>query len=458
MPRDDIPEIVRLLAEARDHDLLDSDLGRAVAQSVSLGLEDVFAEGWLRQRVTRHRIRQALSGPFDLPSRQSGHVVLGIDDRGRPVRIPLQWLNAHSCSIGGSGSGKTTKSRFLALAVAPHVRGLWLFDLRKSEFRTLIPLVRRWGVALIRVPARCLRINPLQVPRWVEPRAWAAAVADMLDHALLLQSRSSKLLHTLILDLYERFRIEGVPTSITATTSYPTLFDLREAAAASSEAHPQAKAAILDALDPVLLSLGPDVLGYRFGWTTHDLATRHLVFEFAGVSRADQDLLLNTLLLSEFMSRVARGISNAPMDLFICIDEAARLVSAANPSAVVSDMLGLVRGAGIGVDLSVQSAHDVHPAVFSNTALKCIGRCGSAADYDAMGTAMGLTPPQRQWAMQHLVPGVFVVQCGEGKNRRPFVLRVPLVPPDHREGEHEEQVIGDLRLLPTRTSTPESSR
>ncbi|CAG0986290.1 hypothetical protein PHYC_02042 [Phycisphaerales bacterium] len=458
MARDDLPDIpptIKWLAEAREHGLLESDLGRVIARSIALGLDDPFAETWLRRRVLRHRVRQALAGPFDLPRDQSGNLILGLDLRGRPVRVPVAWLNAHCCTIGGSGSGKTTKSLFMALGVAPHARGLWLFDLRKSEFRRLVPLMQRWGIALLRVHARQLRLNPLQVPLWVEPRAWASAVADMLVHAMSLQSRSSKLLHALILDLYEEFQVEGVRTDTRPTTQFPTLFDLRQAAAGCSEAHPQAKAAIVDALDPVLLSLGPAVLGYRYGWTTHDLARRHVVFEFAGVSRADQDLLLNTLLLSEFMSRIAGGLSNAPMDLYISIDEAARLVSAANPSAVVSDMLGLVRGAGIGIDLSVQSAHDVHPAVFSNTAFKCIGRCGSATDYDALGAAMGLTPPQRQWAMQHLVPGTFVVQLGEGTNRRPFVLRVPPFPNEPEAGRPTEDGLGDLPRLPTRPAGTE---
>jgi len=452
MPRDDFPDIpaeIRWLAEARAHGLLDDDVGRAIARSVSLGLRDPLAEVWLKRRVVRHRVRQALNGPFDLPGQQFGDLALGLDLRGRPVRIPVAWLNAHSCTIGGSGSGKTTRSYFTALGVAPHVRGLWLFDLRKSEFKKLAPLMRRWGTTLLRVHARQLRLNPLQVPLWVEPRAWASAVADMLVHALCLQSRSAKLLHTLVLDLYGEFRVDRVQTDPRATPHFPTLFDLRHAAAACPEAHPQAKAAILDALDPVLLSLGPPVLGYRYGWTTHDLALRHMVFEFAGVSRADQDLLLNTLLLSEFMSRIARGLSNALLDLYICIDEAARLVSAANPSAVAGDMLGLVRGAGIGIDLSVQSAHDVLPAVFSNTATKCLGRCGSAADYDALGAAMGLSPLQRQWAMQHLVPGTFIGRLGEGTNRRPFVLRIPSFPLNPDQHDPGDPATGDLRLLPT---------
>ena len=168
--------------------------------------------------------------------------------------------------------------------------------------------------------------------------------------------------------------------SSTAPRRYPTLFDLYEAVRADEESNPPARLALLDSLEPVLRSLGPQVLAYRYGWTSTDLAARHLAIEFAGIGEVEKNLLLNSLVLSEFASRVARGLSNPKMDLWICCDEAQRLCSAGSGQAgAITDLVGMVRGTGIGLDLSVPSTADLAPQVLSNTATKIMGRCGSAA-------------------------------------------------------------------------------
>ncbi len=451
MAHDELSERTQLHLYAHKNGLFNGDVGRAVEQILTAGIPDAFSTQWLREQVARHQVARAFAGPFDVPELEGGSFTLGLDARGRRVRADPQYLNAHLCCLGGSGSGKTNRIRFWALGMASHVDGLWLFDLRKSEFGALAGAMARLDRELIGVPARAMRLNPLQVPLHVEPRAWAATVADMLVHVLWLQSRSAKLLHTAVLELYEGVGIDHAPWQRDPSVAYPTLFDLREIVATWRDAHPQARSAITDALDPILRSLGAEVLGCRFGWMTMDLARFCLAFEFSGVARAEQDLLLNTLLLSEFSSRIARGVSNAPMDLYVCIDEAARLVSAANPSVVVSDLLGLVRGAGVGIDLSFQSAHDVHPAVYSNTATKLIGRVGSATDLDALGAAMALTHEQRRAALHDVRPGRFIAQLGEGNWRRPFLLDVPFL---HLERLGAPRPTANaLRALPVRLAS-----
>lgn len=416
---DDIPEIVREMIYAREHWLLSDEAGQAALEVLQAGVADEFVTGLLRDRVRNHRIAQAFEGPFLLPRLSTGDVVRGLDMTGKPVLHPLQYLNGHSLTLGGSGSGKTTMSRFLVLQIASRLKGIWLFDFRKREFAVLRPHLKRVGVDLIVVPARKLRINPLQLPHAVEPADWAPRVADMLVLTLRLPERATKLIHLAVLNLYREFRC------ISTSRRFPTLFDLRERIAADKEANFPAKQAVVDSLDPVLLSLGPEVLAYRRGWSTRELSERHIVFELAGVSEADKDLLLNSLVLPEFTSRVAQGVSNQRMSLFICCDEAARLVSASAGSAGMVDLLGLVRGTGIGVDLSVQSAAAIAPGVLSNTANKFIGVCGSANDYEIVGSAMGLTGEQRRFLALHLRPGLFAGQLGDGDWRHPFLFRVP---------------------------------
>lgn len=425
-PSDELPKLVRDILYAQDHRLLDDLTGLAAMRCVHAGVTDEFVRGLITDRVSRHKIGQAFQGPFSRPHLTHGELSLGrvwsLNNRGHGelITFPMQYLNGHCLTIGGSGSGKTTKSRFLALQVLTAVAGAWLVDLRKREFAFLQELMARINIELIVIPARQLRINPLQVPLAMTPVDWAAQVADMLIQVLDLPARASKLLQVTIINLYRQFGVSGGG----GKEFYPTLFDLYEAIKTNRDANAQARQAVLDSLEPVLLSLGPEVLAYRKGWTTHDLAQRKIVFELGGISETDKDLILNTLILSECSSRIAQGISNPRMDLWICCDEAARLVAPSNHGSRMADIIGLVRGTGIGLDLSVQSS-DIIPGVFSNTANKFIGRCGSARDYDAIGSAMGLTPDQKHWLTMNLRPGLFVGQLGEGDWRRPFLFQVP---------------------------------
>jgi hypothetical protein len=441
MPGRELPPLVADLLYAQEHRLLNDDVGLAVHRVLTLGIDDAFSRTHLDRRIHDHVVAQALRGPFRHPELENGDVVLGRSEQGAVLAIPLQFLNAHALTVGGSGSGKTTSSRFRILQVAPRVAGTWLFDFRKREYAPLRDPLRRVGVELSVVPARRLRLNPLQLPASVQPADWSSRVADALVQVLELPQRATKLLHVVILQLYQRFNVQ------TDKDACPTLFDLREALAGANDANAQARMAVIDSLDPLLLSLGPKVLAYRRAWPTSELARRHIVFEFDGVAEADKDLVLNSLLLSEFTSRVACGVSNRSMNLSIWCDEALRLVAASESRSSMADLLGLIRGTGIGLDLSVQTS-DVQSSILSNTSTKFIGRCGNAADYDKLASAMGLNGEQRRWLNLKLEPGMFVCQLGEGSWRHPFVVRVPHVrlPSGQLVGQ---EGLPDLDKLPT---------
>jgi len=406
-----------------DHGRLDDDVGKAMLGIVQAGACDPCIAGMIRGRARKERIRQAFNRmPFREPRLGSGELAVGLDIKGRPLPVPIQYLNAHSLTVANTGSGKTTKSRFYILQIAPHVSGMWLVDLRKREFRVLRKYLARLRIDLVILPGRRMRINPLQVPLGVDPIDWSTRIADMLIQVLDLPPRASKLIQATSHRLYRRFKI------LEGAAEFPTLFDLFEEIRQDKRANPQSRLAILDSLDPVLSSLGPEVLAYRTGWSSHDLAGCHLALEFAGLAECDKNLLLNYLPLAEFTSRVARGISNPRMDLWICCDEAQRLCSAAGAAQAnggISDLIGLVRGTGIGLDLSVLSMTGLASQVPSNCATKIMGRCGSAADYAAAGHSMGLNAEQIQWAQHHLKPGMFIAQLGEGNWRYPFVFTIP---------------------------------
>jgi len=72
-----------------------------------------------------------------------------------------------------------------------------------------------------------------------------------------------------------------------------------------------------------------------------------MVFEYTGQPEAGKDLILNYLVLSEFISRVSRGISNPGMDLWMNIDEGQRLFSqkkelGGHSGNSITDLAGLV--------------------------------------------------------------------------------------------------------------------
>jgi hypothetical protein len=89
--------------------------------------------------------------------------------------------------------------------------------------------------------------------------------------------------------------------------------------------------------------------------------------------------------------------------------------------------MGLVRGAGVGLDVSVLTANDLSAILPNLTSTKIIGRCGSMGEYATAGRYIGLNTEQIEWCTHHMVPGMFVGQVGEGSWRYPFLFTVPLV-------------------------------
>ena len=188
--------------------LFDDDEGQALLRIYAYGVSDSRTSGMIHQRVYREKLNQAFNPmPFLRPRLSHGEIILGFDLDGRPIRIPIQYLNSHGITVSSTGGGKTIRERFTALQVAPEVAGMWLIALRKREFRMLRPLFSRVGIDLIVLPARSLRVNPLQVPLGVEPTEWIPRVADMLIQVLGLPPRASKLIQVKLFELYRRFGV-----------------------------------------------------------------------------------------------------------------------------------------------------------------------------------------------------------------------------------------------------------
>jgi len=455
-----LSELEKLIQTGSKFGLFDDWEGRQLLNCVHHGVQDPFVVDRIQRRVKGALRRMATSGSPLLPPRlHRGDFVFGFDLSGRELRTEVQYCNAHTLIVAGTGAGKTNLAKYRALLIAPHVRGMWLIDLRKREFRTLRRMLARVGIDLKIIRCRKFRLNPLQVPLGVEPTEYASVAADFLVRVFNLPPRASTLLRSTIIKLYTQCGV------LAGGDRYPTLFDLFHRVRADREANPQARQAVLDNLEAVLLALQPEMLAYHRGWDVHELARQHLVMELTGLPEAGKDLVLNYLLTAEFISRVTRGVSNPRMDLFVAFDEGQRLFSQKRESNsyggnALVDLTGLVRGVAVGLDISVLTTRDLSSTIPSLTATKILGRCGSLAEYQAAGRFLGLNSEQTLWCAHHLVPGLFVGQIGEGNWRYPFVFRAPWVgrrfvspegkgdPTDDLETDDDVPNTAEIKLLP----------
>lgn len=405
--------------------VFNNPLGRKLRQLHGLGVLDPWTIGQINSKVDKRLRKEAYRrNPFKQPQLHSGELTLGADDKHCSVKSPIQYMNAGSLLVANTGSGKTTLISYYATQIAHHVRGMWLVDLRKKEFRLLKAEFANRGIDLVIVRSRKFKINPLQVPVHVDPYEYASTIADVLVKVLNLPPRASVLLSSSIIKMYKKFNI------FNGGQKYPTLFHLFEEVRNNRAANSQARQAILDNLEAILLAFGTEMLGYYRGWPVHELAKLHLALELSGQPEAGKDLVLNYLVVAELISRISQGISNQGMDLWMSIDEGQRLFSQKKESIghggnSITDLAGLVRGIGVGLFISVLTPDDLSSKIPAITSTKLIGRCGTIGDYTAAGQFIGLTKEQIFWCAHNMKPGMFVGQVSDGPWRYPFLFKVP---------------------------------
>ncbi|QDT42563.1 AAA-like domain protein [Gimesia alba] len=404
---------------AIDAGLLEDPLGQSLDLVYRCGVTDDFTRDLLKGRIHNHVLEMEKHGPFHRPRKLTqGDFYQGFDIKGQEIRFPVDWLNEPKLTIGTTGSGKTTLARYEILMLAPFFSlgklSAWLFDFRKTEFGALQPYLARLEKHLNIITGRKMKLNPLQVPCSVEPISYASNLSDALVRVWEVPPVASLLLSQSIIQLYRTFGV------LDGGQHYPTMFDLHSVIRKNTGSNSQARNAVLVRLETLLISVG-NVLAYRKGWDVHELSKLSINFQFNDITEKDQNLFLSVLLLHAFMSRVAQSRSNAKMNLLIYCDEASRLVNSSDTS--VSQFIGLIRGTGIGLNLSNQTA-DISRSILSNTPNKILGRCASATDYDVMGASMGLTAEQKQWLKIHLKkPGMFLASLGQAVH--PFLFTVP---------------------------------
>jgi hypothetical protein len=459
MQDDVLTDLEKLVQIGKKLGEFDDFAGRQMLLCFENRIHDKFIIDQILKRVRKAQRKIAFSGCPFLPAKlRNGNIIFGYDQDYNELLVKTQSFNAHEIIIANTGAGKTNFSKFRAIqiALAPGVKSVVLIDARKKEYRSLRPILAKFGLDLKIIRGRKFKINPLQVADDATPIEYAALISDILVRVLDLPPRASTLLSSTIIKLYEEHGI------LNGGDKYPTLYHLYEAVVADKDANPQARQAVLDNLKEILLSLGPDILAYHKGWSPHALFQQHLVIELTGLPEKAKDLILNYLLGAEFISRIAKGYSNRPMDTYIAIDEGKRILSQNKDTSTYGgnalvDLFGLLRGVGLGLQVNVLSTNDLSKNTVNLAGTKTIGRLGSVSEYSAAGNFIGLNPEQIDWCVHHMVPGLFVGQVSDGPWRYPFLFHVPLVkqPGIRHEGVSDEEadnsskeVIENLKILP----------
>ena len=437
---------------ARAHGAANDRLGRRLQRGLGVLPHDSLMRQLAESRI-RYLEQQSKAGrlpPFIQARLFEGELIYGLDIHGSAIRIMLDWLCSGLLTVANTGGGKSNLVYWLVSQFACLGLGCstWLIEPYKMQFRQLLPLYQQAGKPLIILPWQHWRWNLLQC-EGCDPGQHATVAADLLVRTLDIPGRAAAILRQGIYALYVKFSVwEG------GATRFPTLFHLYEWVRSQKDLNAASRDAILDRLGAFLMTLTPACGAWMRGWTPQALARHNIVFELRGASESVRTLLPQTLLFSVFHSRIASGLMNGPLELFLIIDDAARIFSdrltAEGEITPFDEALGIVRGAGIGVWLLVQTTVGFSRRARANLAMRAFGRCGTHEDYALLAADCGLNQEQQEYIQHNLRPGTFVGQVGLGSYTQPFLFRVPLgkFPGGVNEIEVQES-LAPLRQLPT---------
>lgn len=115
--------------------LLKDDVGAAMMRIFAAGVCDKTIADMFEHRVSKHRFHEAFHGkvPFRPPELPAGDYVIGLDAKGNELRSSIQYLNAHSLMVAGSGAGKTIFARYKVLQIAGQVEGMTVTEAKKGR-------------------------------------------------------------------------------------------------------------------------------------------------------------------------------------------------------------------------------------------------------------------------------------------------------------------------------------
>jgi hypothetical protein len=350
--------------------------------------------------------------PFRPQLSSGGDLELGRVFDGGLFRLDEGDLNRHLLAVGQSGSGKTTLFYSLYEELD---RPVWFFDL-KRDYRHLSR-----GHELLVLPWSELKYNPLRPPEGVSPRRWAQVFSEIFGHATALLSGSKNYLLKKIIELY---RLYGLFDRVSGP--YPSLHELElliesdriNYARTSSNYRDR----LLNRLEAINLVAGK-VFDCSQGHSVEELLERDVVFEFGGVGRDLQNLLMESLFAQVYEYRLAQNNRGEGLRHVFFLDEGKQVFSVykerqdASGIPEIDQLTARMREFGEGLVVGDQEASKLTDSIKANTYTKVLLPMGDRKQFDALAGSMNLSERQREFASE-LGVGEAVVQVGNGTQSR----------------------------------------
>ena len=159
---------------------------------------------FIKQRLNTKR--KQLSGdcfyPPPILNSDVDSLVLGIDNSGRHVSIPLSECERHVAGFGGTGSGKTTQAKRLMYQLRNKGR-LIILDFKKDA-RSLLPFIPNMVVLMFREKNPGWRLNSLEIWPNISPKQFFMAFISNMAASFYLGDGSINLLYQAMVQLHKK--------------------------------------------------------------------------------------------------------------------------------------------------------------------------------------------------------------------------------------------------------------
>ncbi|WP_245810011.1 ATP-binding protein [Halorubrum vacuolatum] len=352
--------------------------------------------------------------PFD-SVHLSGHVELGETFQGQAFSLSEDDLAKHLLAVGQSGSGKTTLFYNLYSQVG---RPSWFFDL-KQDYRHLIQ-----RDDLLVLPWSEFKFNPLRPPSGVSPRRWAQVFSEIFGYSTALLSGSKNYLLKKLIELY---RLYGLFDQVSGP--FPSLHELEILVRSDGINYARASAdyrdRLLNRLEALNLIAG-SVFDCSQGYSIEELLQRDVVFEFDGLSRDVQNLLMEALFAYVYEYRLAQDHRGKGLNHLFFLDEGKQVFSVykerqdASGIPEIDVLTAKMREFGEGLVVGDQEASKLTDSIKANTHTKVLLTVGDRKQFDAVAGSMDLSRRQMRFASE-LGVGEAVVRAG---NRGPVPVKL----------------------------------
>ena len=360
-----------------------------------------------------HRAKEQLRRePFLPPRGLSSQQVILCPEQGIGVKRH-DFLLAHSLYVGGTRSGKSVTALGHEIQLWPHVEGLAIFGMHKSDDRGRLVLLRRIGQQLVVLRGR-------ETDRWnlLQPEgdvnAHITFVTTALTEQLELPPHASTMLHPILHRLYKKFDNEGV---------WPTLWDVWVEVRNDTAINAASRAILVQKLASLLESITPRVGAWRQCWRSADLSKHRVVFELSGLREDVKHLRTAHYILPIVSGRVQRGLRRGDGHVLVVLDDAQSLLAKKTRALdQFEELAGLILGLKVTLMITVQGLSHVAQSLLANVGNYFLQRPNHPDDWTLASKLLGMNKDQLEWARQRVSWGTGVARVFHGPERRPFVI------------------------------------